>query len=387
MDLAVISPKPRTRLRARFLTIGGFMVSISLLMPSIAGAADSFSDQVQHDLVLKDVKRLALIVPKGEVRILGWSQDRIRIILKKRTQANSEDEAKTRFAEADLSRLDTPESVELRVAHKRGGNLIDRLKSRSSKDAIEVDWEIRAPWSLDLDISTVEGNINLDQWHGGLSVRIAKGNVRFTNLDLARKLTLVAPETAVEIIDAKINGTIVAGSQQVLLQKVQARPELFVETNKGDIRIENAKGEFRAHTNAGKISAQKLDGSLNIKTNQGAVEVQNFSGFAEVRTISGSVNMNWKKFSGASWVETEGGVVNLTLPPKFEGKLDLLSLAGQTVVQFPVERDIEDRGKYGPDAPGKLQGYVVSMQNQLRVYAKTAPIRILRSEITNEVGR
>lgn len=109
---------------------------------------------------------LALVVdasPNGGVSVSGWDRDSVHVIMKIQTQAGSDAEARELASE-------------LRVINDRGNLRVDGPSSRRYANW-SVSFEIYAPRRVDLDLSTQNGPLEVEDITGRLRLEAQNGPV------------------------------------------------------------------------------------------------------------------------------------------------------------------------------------------------------------------
>ncbi len=325
---------------------------------------------IERDISIKDRKAVRLEGKRGSLRISGWSQDRIRLrIDQKTTPAASKTDG--------LSVLETPKTVEIRLAHARGEDLLTRMQQK--KELItSADWEVKIPSGTDLDIVWGEGDVWLDDFKGSIQVRAERASVRVDHMTAKGENHFWVKEGAVEIGDSSCTSRIWVGKGSVIIDGVKFTNPSFIEVGQGSVRVERVVGDLHLELDQASLRSEDFTGSLSVHSRVEPIEVLNLSGSIEASLGTGNVRVEWRDLKRDSWIESDGGKVAVTLPTTFSGRFDLTSLSGSTSVQFDVTDDDSIKSQYGPKAPGLVLGRVGSGSGpELRVRSKS-DIRVLR---------
>jgi hypothetical protein len=348
--------------------------------PSPASAYQTFSEEIERDLPLKRKTPLYLQHHLGKVSIQGWVQDRIRVKLKKRILAQDETQAQAELKKVDLITLETADSFEMRVGHSRGSDLVSKLRDEKQSQVV-VDLEIKAPYQMDLTIVLgEEKDLSLDQWKGAVFLTGKNSALTFTRLNLQKAMRLNCQNCAVQMSDSKTTGHILAGSRNVVLRNVESGGEMFVDSGAGEVRLEETRGKMIVHTKSGRLNSYGHHGDLTFQSEDGGLFVTGLKGNLEAQTQSGQFMVEVDEVSEFLRLDTEKSDVQITLPTKFEGALDLLSLRGEVVVQFPVESKKQASSEfYGPASPGRIDATIGNSTDvTIHAYSKQGGVRILR---------
>jgi len=91
--------------------------------------------------------------------------------------------------------------------------------------------------------------------------------------------------------------------------RIPRKFDLDIETNGGDITVENVEGELSGITHGGDLDLADLKGDIRFKTNGGNVECHNLYGEADLKTNGGNITCADSEINGEA--HTNGGNVNI----------------------------------------------------------------------------
>lgn len=347
---------------------------------SHAFAVQTFHEESEQDLPLRRQNPLYLRHSIGSVRVQGWVQDRVRVTLKKQVLAETKEEAEKAFKKLELVSLETPSSFEIRVGKDRGADIVTKLKE-SQHEPVTVDLEIRAPYQSDFTIILGEGrDLDLQQWRGGLTVNGKNSSIKLAKLTLAKPLKVNCQSCEVEINDSKLSGHVFSGGKSVAMNGVDSVKDFSIDAGVGEVRLERTTGKIEVHTTTGRMSSGNHQGTLSFQSKEGGLFVTGIKGNLEAQTQTGQLMAEAESVQSYLQLDNQKGDVQISLPPKFEGNLDLLSLRGETVVQFPTQLNPKLASEsYGPSSPGRVDGYIGKKNNiNIHAYTRDGGVRILR---------
>ena len=354
-----------------------FFGVISPALPS--HAVQSFQMEREQDLSMKHELPIYLQHRIGDVSVQGWVQDRIRVTLKMRVLAGSKEEADREFQKLDLIALDAGTRFEMRVGHARGVDLVSKMRD-ARQSAVQVDLEIKAPYQTDFSVILGEGrSLVVDQWRGGFLVDGSRDHLSFSRLTMSRELRVNCRACDTEIHDSKFKGRIAPGQKPLILSGVES-DGVSIDAENDEIRIDRSTGDIGIHSRAGRLTVSRFSGKLRFQSEDGGAFLNQLQGAAEVQTQTGQVLMDWERDPESVEVDTEKGDIQIALPASFEGGLDLMSLRGEVIVQFPYEaRKLDSGNAYGPPSPGRVDGKVGRKKGGLiHAFSKQGGVRILR---------
>ena len=355
------------------------LISLNTFVPS-APAIQSFTEEVERDLPLK--RQTPLYIPHhlGNLTVQGWVQDRIRVKIIKRVFAVSKEAADLEMKKFDLVTLETNQSFELRMGHTHGSDLVSKMRDEK-QTSIAVDLEIKAPYQMDLSILLGEQKtLSLQQWRGTVQVTSRNCKIEMSRLTLKKDAQVSAQNCEVSLSDSQLSGHFLLGNKNIVLKNVDAVRSLFVDTTSGEVHLEKTSGAISVHTTTGRITSNEHRGLLTVQSEEGGAFISGLAGDLDASTQSGQIMIDADEVKHYLHLDSEKSDIQVTLAPKFEGLLDLLSLRGEVVVQFPQEPNKKiSRETYGPSSPGRVDSMVGSSnQVTIHAYTKEGGVRILR---------
>jgi hypothetical protein len=345
-----------------------------------ARAAQPFQSEVEQDVLLTRRLPVYLLHQLGDVRISGTVQDRIRVKLRFQVTAETREEAEQAFQSLGLVTFETRERLEVRVGHARGKDLVSKMRAKV-KNAVRVDLDIRAPYQSDLTLVLGEGRtLKVDHWRGGLSVSGKNSPVELQRLEMSKPLVVNCSKCPVTLKDSRVNGRLVVGSKPVVLERVESTVGLSIDQGSEEVRVLKGRGVLSVHSGSGPLTVEGYSGMVHFQSEEGGAFLSQIEGSSNIRTQSGQVMLDFDSLKGPVHVDTERGDVQIALQPAFEGSLDLMSLRGEVMVQFPYEiRKGTGRVLYGPVSPGRVDAVVGSHHGPyVHAYSRQGGVRILR---------
>ena len=279
--------------------------------------------------------------------------------------------------------LQTADSFELRVGHTQGTDLVSKMRDQAQTQ-VGVDLDIKAPYQSDLTVVLGDDrSLNLQEWRGRVTITGKNNTLELSKLALNQPIYVNCLECETNVRDSKMEGHLLVGSKSVLLSEVDGKRGLSVDAGNEEVIIEKSKGNITVHSKAGRLTVNKFDGSLHFQSMDGGAFINEFSGDVSVQTQTGQVVLDVNQNSCVMDIDTDKSDIQISLLPTFIGGLDLMSLRGEIVVQFPYETKKSNVDDYGPASPGRIDGYVGGDQKiRVHAYSKQGGVRILRKALT-----
>jgi len=290
---------------------------------------------------------------------------------------------KTAWAETEAEARILLQQVFLTHQVENGRCKVGIAAPRDAAERLTVDYEIRVPRSLALEVSTTYGNVTAQGTSGAIAVQTASGEVHatdpFTDAPGETRLSStsgdvylrnwkltpggVSVETSSAMIDAsEVSGetvSLTSRSGDIDARAIQAGSQASFESSSGDITVAQTTAGTRVHlrTQSGQASVSDTRAEqLHVETVSGDADLRSVSGALTVKTISGDVeaskanspaislvtvsgDTHWAvpaAFSGAFSGTTVSGDLRLTLPAGSDARIEMNTTSGTLALKSPV---------------------------------------------------
>ncbi len=188
--------------------------------------------------------RLSVQTPRGHVTSKIWDRDEVKIDATISVWGTDE-EAVNAYAE----QIDVQIRRESGVVKVRP-NVPKREKGDPIR-SVRIDFELRHPEKVNLNVRARHGNITLPKIDGAASLKNNRGK------------------------------TILEG----------ASGNISIKQNRGDVAVQHVGGDFTAQNNRGSIRAGRVGGRAVVKNNRGTTRLENIVGVTTVHTNRGAVEI------------------------------------------------------------------------------------------------
>ncbi len=290
---------------------------------------------------------------------------------------------KTAWAETDGEARVLLQQVFLTHQAENGRCKVGIAAPRDAAERLTVDYEIRVPQALALEVNTTYGNITTHGTSGALAVQTASGKIQATepNADAPGETRLSShtgdvhlrnwkmPSGNVHVMtsSAMIEASEVSGEEVSLISRsgdidaraIQAGTQAAFESSSGDISVRQAAAGTRVHLRTQSGQAALTDAQaeqVHIETVSGDAELRGVRGALTVKTISGDVNAleadspaislvtvsgntRWvvpSAFTGAFSGTTVSGDLRLTLPSGSDARIEMNTTSGTLGLKLPL---------------------------------------------------
>ncbi len=162
-----------------------------------------------------------------------------------------------------------------------------------------VDWEIRVPDSVSLDLVTLAGSIRVANTDGDVTARTTGGSVIVGD---------IGGDAAMVTQGGSILGGDIGGNAEL-------------RSLGGEIQIGNVAGDAELETLGGPITAGTVSGQVRAETAGGTIDIQESQGDLTAITLAGDILIGT---AGRTSVQTAGGnIVGLVIHGPFEGSTEI----------------------------------------------------------------
>ena len=251
---------------------------------------DGYVESIDQRYIVDSEGSLTLKAETGSIKVDSWTNDEVEIHIEKQMNTRREDRARSAFDEVDvvLSRQDN--DVHIRVVDKKKSNFLRNLRNR-----VSVKMTIRVPEFYTLDLSTVDGSIEIENMKGPVTARAVDGDIEIGPAE--SQVNAGTTDGNIEI--AEVTGSITARAVDGDIEIESTNGHVKASTTDGDIEIRNTRGTVTANAVDGDIEighatgdviARTNDGDIEIRNTQGAVTAQAVDGRIETRTTAGDVD-------------------------------------------------------------------------------------------------
>ena len=272
---------------------------------------------------------------------------------------------KTAWAETEAAARILLQQVFLTHGVEGGRCKVGIAAPRDAAERLTVDYEIRVPQALALEVSTTYGTVTAQGTSGALAVQTASGKVQatdpFTDMPGETRLSSasgdvylrnwkqpsgsVFVETSSAAIDAsEVSGetvSLTSRSGDIDARAIQAGTQASFESSSGDIAVVQTTAGTRVHlrTQSGQASVTDAQAvQVHVETISGDATLRQVSGALTVKTISGDVEASEADSPAISLV-TVSGDTRWTMPTAFSGAFSGTTVSGDLRLALPAGSD------------------------------------------------
>ena len=342
-------------------TIAAVLVAVAsvTLLSYQRGAAYTLEESFQETLPQEEATKLSVSNRNGNIEVSPWQEEKIRIEAIKKIKAANKKKAREYAEELKIEISREGRKIIIRtirpeLEERRGFWGIFRI----SKGEIQakVDYNIRVPEKLDLNLRSrngsiktggIQGDVTGETRNGGIQIDDVEGEIFARSRNGGIQMSNISGPVDVETRNGKISLSEIIGSVETV-------------TRNGNIRVDQADEDVSAHSRNGSISLLKIGGSVNASTRNGKIWTE----------ITG------KSFQGCD-LSTRNATITLIVPGSLSADLDVYTRNGKVNTELPV-------AVFGTSSRGELKGKINQGGPPLRLRTRNGNIAIRKSKEVTE---
>jgi DUF4097 and DUF4098 domain-containing protein YvlB len=356
---------------------------VSLIFLSWQAFGAEFVEEVgERTFKLRSVGNLKIKNAKGAITLTGWSQDRIRIRITKKVEADTQEDASRLMKNMDFRYEFDKEKGDIQISNEYGKELSieERLHVSENPNKIRMDITVFAPANWKLEIWAVNGKVTLKNWGAQAEIRSNSGQIQVEGLK-GKSLTVNCEACSASLKNIRASLSCTGGDGDIELSGVTGK-SIYAGTNSGLLKLWQIKGDQQYTSKTGSIQGQFLKGKVEFHSQQGSLDLREISGFLSGTVESGNVSATVRDWdpTDKALIESVQGNIRLTLPRRFSGDIDIWSIHGKTALDFALEKS-QDLVGVGPEPTNHLLGRIREGGELLKVFTERGDISVSKSKL------
>ncbi len=342
--------------RHSLLIAAGFLAVNFVLAGPVRAKVFQFDETREY--AVADGFKLTISNTAGDVIVSRGTSDKLKLRIIKEIDESSREKAEALedMLEVEVDAAADRIDILARYPERNGARgFLEELFSLGRGFPGVVHFELETPKSLDLQVSTTSGNIDLTGLVGAIQVDATSGEVLLTSIDAACDVDVTSGNVKVKEVKGDVD--IMATSSDILLENITG--DVTMQATSGDAELLWVNGAVRINKTSGNVHAEKCSGDFNIKSTSGDITLEQREGGLAVSTTSGNVEVtsdfrNGKRFE----IETISGDIRVLAPAEIQGDLILETLSGSIDTDLALEVRSLNRQKI----EGRIGGGGVSIE-------------------------
>lgn len=268
------------------------MLGLLLVLPVLA--RETYEEKFTRTENLTRDGMVILINVSGDIKVMVWKEEKVKIEGNKFSHATSEAKAKENADKVTIEVTAEPGLVRIETKYPESRRWF------GGDSNVSVDYTLWIPEQASIETRSVSGDVQVEKVGGSIKVNTVSGSV-----------------------------TILGGKKSISAKAVS-----------GDIRVREAEGDLELNSVSGDIQVSKVKGSVEAEVVSGSVRLLDISEARKVsaKSISGTVEYRGQVLENGSYrFSSHSGSVVLTLPAGSSFDLEASSFSGSVSTDFPVE--------------------------------------------------
>jgi len=292
------------------------ITGLLLILPLVAG--ETYQEKFART---ENLTRDGLVIinnVSGDIRVMVWKEEKVKIEAVKLARASSEAKAKENADKVTIEVTAEPGLVRIETRYPESRRWF------GGGDNVSVDYTLWIPDRASIESRSVSGDVQVEKAGGAVKVSAVSGNV-----------------------------SIVGGVRTISAKAVS-----------GNVSLTGAEGDCAINSVSGDIHVSRVRGSVEAEVVSGSVKLLEISEAQKVsaKSISGTVEYRGQVLPGGVYrLSSHSGEVRLFLPADSSFDLEASSFSGTVTTDFPVQvigklngKTIQGRvGKGGADVLAK----------------------------------
>ena len=239
---------------------------------------ETFKKQISAD----DFKLVSVLNQNGSVEVKGWSKDQIEIIAYKKVRAGSQEKAEKLMEYLEINIDESGdhlviETIQPRRHKDKDSGFISWLLGLGNHANASVDYMIKVPHKMDLDLNSTNGGITVIECEGVIDLKTTNGKIVADN------------------IKGSTNCKTTNGSIKAYLDDVYPKEDMTFKSTNGSIKIYlpgDTNADVEAKTTNGSIRCDLPLHSTNKQSKHHFYgEINDGGSLIYIKTTNGSIKI------------------------------------------------------------------------------------------------
>jgi DUF4097 and DUF4098 domain-containing protein YvlB len=326
---------------------------------TLFGNAYDYSDELQQAWPAGANLRVAC--DRGEVRLVSWDENNIKVAVKKKVIADSQDEANKVNAATKPTITVAGDQVTVNA----------NTSGAAGNHRVDTDLEIFLPRKAAAEIATARGTVAVHDRTGDLKISNSHGDIELAAIQGNVTLNLRGGSIRADNVrgDLALNGRVDDVTVENLQGSVRLSGDFFGTTRLAKISnlihfqssrtdMELAKLDGELVLESGDLRASSLAGPTRVITRAKDIRLSDFTGNVHIEDNNSDIELRPGKLPlGNIQITNRRGRIQLVLPPNASFQLEAHAARGEISSDFPGlnlenrAHDSQARGAVGGGGP------------------------------------
>jgi DUF4097 and DUF4098 domain-containing protein YvlB len=317
-------------MRNRRMKRTGWIAISLLLVFSLAAAKEKYEEKFEKTVALAKDGKVDISNISGDITVLSWNQDQVKIEALKISEASSLEKAKENTAKVTIEVV--PEGSLLRIETKYPKS--DKFWGGDSVN-VSVNYKLWIPEKAALKATNISGDISAEAIGGAVALKAVSGDIHLTKAAGGADCNTVSGDVTV----AEVTGS------------------AFLKSVSGDVKAGGVKGSVEAESVSGDIGLTEVSEASTVRVKALSGEVLYRGGVSKQGNYS---------------LKSHSGTVTLYIPADSAFDLEAETFSGEIQSDFEIK-------VMGKVSPKELSGSVNGGGAVLKVSSFSGDIKLKKS--------
>jgi DUF4097 and DUF4098 domain-containing protein YvlB len=285
----------------------GWIVVLLLLVFSLAAAKEKYEEKFDKTVALAKDGKVDISNISGDITVMSWNQDQVKIEALKVSQASSLEKAKENAAKVAIEVIEEGNLLRIETKYPKS----DKFWGGESVN-VSVDYKLWIPEKASLKANNISGDITAEAIGGAAGLKAVSGDVQLTKAAGGADCN-------------SISGNVTVG---------EVTGNVFLKSVSGDVKANLIKGSVEAETVSGDVELVEVSEAPAVRVKalsgevlyRGAISKQ---GNYSLKSHSGNVVLYLPADSAFDFeAETFSGDVETDFEIKIMGKVSSKEMSG-----------------------------------------------------------
>jgi DUF4097 and DUF4098 domain-containing protein YvlB len=230
--------------------------------------------------------QLTLEAGRGDVEVMTWSEEKVRVEMQKRIHMESEEKAASEVAGFHVEIAKAPEGLLARTTGTRPAGL-------------ETRFTVMVPASSALRLIGEDGSVEVRGVKGDILIKTSHGDIEGS--DLAGSLEIINDNGAVTL--RRVQGPVKIQTAHGDIEASDIGPGADVTSDNGDVTLSRVAGDLKLSHAHGDVSISEAGGAVRLTGRDSEIVLEGIRGPVDLSSEHGSVRL-----------ERVGGEAKLVVP-------------------------------------------------------------------------
>ena len=244
--------------------------------------ATSLEETFTKKIPSENISSISVINQNGSIEVESWAENQIEIIAYKKVRASSREKAEKLMEYLEIKIDQSGDHLQIETIPPRknkdnDGGFIAWLFSLGDNGGASVDYVIKVPEKMDLDLNSTNGGIRVNDCEGVIDLKTTNGKI------------------VAENIKGSTNCKTTNGSIKVYLDKVYPKEDMTFKSTNGSIKVylpRDINADVEAKTTNGSIDCDlPVKGERSKSKHHYYGEINDGGSLIYLKTTNGSIRI------------------------------------------------------------------------------------------------